>query len=190
MCVLRAPFSNFSFPRSHAVSSQFKPYFRPKQCHSVSRKITENHAHTYYHTDYLEPLGRTKHVHQNGDVGRIRIVAAIHLGAVPEIRRANQIGNAFLHPLGVEGRAPDMGRDLIEKGYVQGVCQLVIELLNGMLRVIDVPRAARSRGGGEQQRAWFGPPLFPAAPSCARQRARQEWGWYARDGSLTPRSSR
>ena len=103
------------------------PIFRPKQCHSVSRKITENHAHTYYHTDYLEPLGRTEHVHQNGDVGRIRIVAAIHLGAVPEIRRANQIGNASLHPLGVEGRAPDMGRDLIEKGYVQGVCQLVIE---------------------------------------------------------------
>lgn len=56
----------------------------------------------------------TKTETPNGNVGRIRIVAAIHLGAVPEIRRANQIGNAFLHPLGVEGRAPDMGRDLID----------------------------------------------------------------------------
>lgn len=27
---LRAPFSNFSFPRSHAVSSQLKPYFSTK----------------------------------------------------------------------------------------------------------------------------------------------------------------
>ena len=57
-----------------------------------------------------------------------------------------------------------MGRDLIEKGYAQGVCQLVIELLNGTLRVVDVPRAARSRGGGEQQRAWFGPRSFQTRP--------------------------
>lgn len=34
---LRAPFSNFSFPRSHAVSSQLKPYFSTK---TVSLGIT------------------------------------------------------------------------------------------------------------------------------------------------------
>lgn len=44
-----------------------------------------------------------------------------------------------------------MGRDLIEKGYVQGVCQLVIELLNGMLCAVADPVSRYSSGASGQK---------------------------------------
>ncbi len=109
-------------------------------------------------------LGPAQHPHQRLGVARIGVARPVHVHAVAEVLGAHRVGDAPLHPLGVERGPPHVASDLPQQRDVEGVGHFAVERLHGLLTVRRVPDPVGERGRAEDGRCGaLGSPREPFA---------------------------
>lgn len=69
-----------------------------------------------------------------------------------EVRRVLDFRNSLVQPLGIERGSPYVSRRFVQEGNVQSIGKFAVQLLDGMLGVVQVPFFTGRGGIGDQAR--------------------------------------